>query len=125
MSEEFRGVYLLQCVQVDINGDLCSQFVWQTPQHFLLVNCLLIGPEVVKPANDTLLQDLAHMPKVHVMFQGVHTGLKARSRCIHVGDHGSNVANNGGKNQNANLGQKHQQTGLQWTGSLNGRHVWG
>lgn len=106
MSFVFSGVYLLQCVQMNVNSDLCTQFIWQTPQHFLFIYRLLIRPEVVKPANDTLLQDLADMSKVHIVFEGVHAGLKACSRCVHVGDHGSNIANNGGKNQNTDLEQK-------------------
>lgn len=101
-------LYLLQCVQVNINSNLCSQFIGQAPQHFLFIYCLLIGPEVVKPADDALLQHLAYMPEVHVVFQGVHAALKGCSRGVHIGDHGSNITHNGGKNQNTNLGQKYQ-----------------
>lgn len=47
------------------------------------------------------------MPELHVVFQCVYTALKACSRGIHIGDHGSDIAHNGGKNQNTNLGQKY------------------
>ena len=101
-----KGVYLLQCIQVNINSNLRSQFIWQAPQHFLFINYLLIGPEVVKPANDTLLQHLTDMSEMHVVFESIYTCLKDCSCCIHVGDHGSNITHNGGKNQNTNLRRK-------------------
>ncbi|TNN66022.1 hypothetical protein EYF80_023778 [Liparis tanakae] len=63
---------------------------------------------VVEPADDALLQHLAHVPELHVVFQCVHAALEACSGGVHIGDHGANIAHNGGKYQNTNLGQKYQ-----------------
>lgn len=76
--------YLLQCIQVNINRNLCSQFIGQAPQHFLFIYRLLIGPEIVEPADDALLQHLANMPEVHVVLQGIHATLKGCSCGIHI-----------------------------------------
>lgn len=97
------GIYLLKCVQVNINSYLCSQFAGQTLQHFLFINCLLIGPEVVKPTNDSVLQHLADMSEVHVVFECIYTCLKGCSCCIHIRNHGSNITHNRGKYQNTHL----------------------
>lgn len=91
---------------MNINGNLSPQFVGQAPQHLLFIYRLLIGPEVVEPADDALLEHLAYMSEVHVVFQGVDAALKGGSRGIHVGDHGSDITHNGGKNQNTHLGQR-------------------
>lgn len=96
--------YFLECFQVNVDCNLCSEFIGQVPQHFLFIYCLLIGPEVVKPADDALLQHLAHMSEVHVVFQGVYSTLESCSRCVHVGNHGSDITHDGGKNQNTHLG---------------------
>lgn len=98
--------YFFQRVQVNINSNLSSQFSGKAPQHFLFVYCLLIGPEVVEPADDALLQHFADMSEVHVVFQGVHATLKGCPGRIHVGDHGPNITNNGGENQNTHLEQR-------------------
>lgn len=103
---DIQGLCLFQCVQVNINSNLCPKFSGQAPQHFLFIYCLLIGPEVVKPTDNTLLEDLAHTSEVHVVFQNVHTTLKCSSCCIHIGDHGAHITHNGGKDQNAHLQEK-------------------
>lgn len=97
------GLYLLKCVQVNIDSYLSSQFIRQALEDFLFINCLLIGPKVVKPADDTLLQHLADMSEVHVVFESIYTCLKGCSCCIHIRNHGSNITHNGGKYQNTNL----------------------
>lgn len=52
---------LLQCVQVDVDGDLSSQFVREVFQHFPLIYCFLIGPQEVKPLDHSLLQVFCYL----------------------------------------------------------------
>lgn len=101
----YSAFYLLQCVQVNINSNLRPQFTGQTLQHLLFVYSFLIAPQVVKPADDTLLQLLADMSEMHVVFQRIYAALEGCSCCVHIGDHRSNIPHNGGKNQNTNLKQ--------------------
>lgn len=58
--------HLLQGVQVDVDGDLGSQFVWQVHQHRPLVYCFLIGPQEVKPLDHSLLQVLRYLKGVKI-----------------------------------------------------------
>ena len=60
---------------------------------------MLVGPEVVEPLDHSLLQVLAHLPEAHVLFDGVHLVTEVSSRGVHVGDHGADIAHNGGKDE--------------------------
>lgn len=52
---------LLQGVQVDVDGDLCSQLVRKVLQYLPLIHCFLIGPQEVKPLDHSLLQVLSYL----------------------------------------------------------------
>ena len=62
---------------------------------------MLVGPEIVKPLDNPLLQVLAHFAEAHVLFDGVHFVPEVRPRGIHVCDHRADVTNDGGKDQDA------------------------
>ena len=59
---------LLQGVQVDVDGDLCSQLVRQVLQHLPFIHCLLIGPQEVKPLDHSLLQVLRYLDEREYIF---------------------------------------------------------
>ena len=46
---------------MDVDGDLGSQFVGQVLKHLPLIHCFLIGPQEVKPLDDSLLQVLRYL----------------------------------------------------------------
>lgn len=52
---------LLEGVQMDVDGDLSSQFVRQVLQHLPLIHRFLIGPKEVKPLDHSLLQVLSYL----------------------------------------------------------------
>lgn len=52
---------LLEGVQVDVDGDLGSEFVRQVLQHLPLIHCFFIGPQEVKPLDHSLLQVLSYL----------------------------------------------------------------
>ena len=76
---------------------------------------MLVGPEVVKPLDHSLLQVLpnllkrifsgilfeAYLAEAHVLLDRVHLVPELRSRGVHVGDHGPDVADDGGKDEHA------------------------
>ena len=62
---------------------------------------MFVGPEIVKPLDDPLLQILAHLAEAHVLLDGVHFVPKVRPRGVHVGDHRADVTHDGGKDQDA------------------------
>lgn len=62
---------LLEGVQVDVDGDLGSQFVRQVLQHLPLIHCFLIGPQEVKPLDHSLLQVLSYLEGGHRGGAGV------------------------------------------------------
>ena len=62
---------------------------------------LLRHPKVVEPLDHSLLQVLAHLPEAHVLFDGVHLVTEVSSRGVHVGDHGPDVADDGGEDEHA------------------------
>lgn len=49
---------------MDVDGDLGPQFVRQVLQHLPLIYCFLIGPQEVKPLDDSLLQVLCNLDTV-------------------------------------------------------------
>ena len=67
----------------------------------MLVHGLLIGPEIVEPLDDPLLEVLAHLAEAHVLLDGVHFVPEVRFRGVHVGDHRADVTHDGGKDQDA------------------------
>lgn len=52
---------LLEGVQVDVDGNLCSELVRKVLQHLPLIHCFLIGPQEVKPLDHPLLQVLSYL----------------------------------------------------------------
>lgn len=57
---------------MDVDGYLSSQLVRKVLQYLTLINCLLIGPQKVKPFDDPLLQVLGHLVRnTHVVFRTV------------------------------------------------------
>ena len=77
---------------------------------------MLVGPEVVKPLDNSLLQVLPnlfeekiflgyflklYLAEAHVLLDRVHLVPELRSRGVHVGDHGPDVADDGGKDEHA------------------------
>lgn len=64
MSEEEEGearTDLLQGIQVDVDGDLSSQFVWKVLQDLPLIHSFLVGPQKVKPLDNSLLQVFSYL----------------------------------------------------------------
>ncbi len=86
---------------MDVNGDLRFQLVRQHAEDGLLVHRLLVVPEVVEPFYDAVLKISTNFSKGHVLLDSVHLVLEFRPRCIHIRDHGANVADDGGENQHA------------------------
>ena len=54
-------LYLFEGVQVNVDSYLSSEFVWEELQHLPLVDSFLIGPQVVKPLDHTLLKVYRHL----------------------------------------------------------------
>ena len=49
-----------------------------------------------------VLCDNLYLTKLHVLLYSVHTALKLRARCIHIGNHTTNVTDDGGKDEDTN-----------------------
>lgn len=49
---------------------------------------------------------LTYLSEAHVLFDGVDASLEVGSGSVHVGDHRTNVTDDGGKDQHANLEHK-------------------
>lgn len=46
--------------------------VGEALEHLLLIHCLLIGPQVVEPADHPCLQVLRHLAELHVLLDGIN-----------------------------------------------------
>ena len=83
------------------NIDFVPEFVRQDAQHALLVLGLLVGPEIVEQLDHFALQLSADLPEVHVLLDGVQLVGELRSVRVHVGYHGSDVADDGSDHHDA------------------------
>ena len=84
-----------------LDGHLGLQLVRQGREDLLFVEGLLVGPEVVEPLDDALLQLLGHLAELHVLLDAVHLLLELGPRRVHVGDHAAHVAHDGGEDEHA------------------------
>ena len=53
-----------QSVQVDVHGDLGFELVRQRGQDWLLVQGLLIWPQIIEPLDDTIFQLFSDLSKI-------------------------------------------------------------
>jgi len=52
---------------------------------------------------------LFSLPEGHVLFDAVHPVLKLNPGCIHVGDHATDVTDDGGENQHSGQEVDHHE----------------
>ena len=80
-----------QRVEMYAYGDLRLEFVRQHAKDFVLVEGLLVRPQIVEPLDDALLELLPDFAELHVSLDAVHLLLEGRSLGVHVRDHATDV----------------------------------
>ena len=86
---------------MDAYRHFCFEFVREKTEDFVLVQRLLVRPQIVEPLDDALLERLPDLAELHVAFDPVHLLLEDRPLGVHVRDHAADVTDDRREDQHA------------------------
>lgn len=69
-----------------------------------------LGWSTVSDDRHSYSNQSTYLPEGHVLFDGVDARLEGRSGCVHVGDHRTDVTDDGGKDQHTHLEENREQS---------------